>query len=125
MDDVRNALSTVRGNLPVEVKDPVISKLESSGLPFLVYTLASDKVDKGGLSWLVDNEIIKTLMSLPGLGKLVRVGGINREIRVELDTGGMAVLNVSADEISKQLWQVPRNASGGRHCKNSSLRILI
>ena len=114
MDDVRNAVSTVRGELPGEVKDPIISKLEFSGVPFLVFTIASNKLDEEGLSWLVDNQVTKALMSVPGLGKISRVGGVNREVRVELDADKMAGLNVSAAEISKQLSQVQRDASGGR-----------
>ena len=114
MDDVRNAVSTVRGELPGDVKDPIISKVEFSGVPFLVFTVASSKLDEEGLSWLVDNQITKALMSVPGLGKVARVGGVNREIRVELDAGKMAALNVSAAEISRQLLQVQRDASGGR-----------
>jgi multidrug efflux pump subunit AcrB len=114
MDDVRNAVSTVRGELPAEVKDPIISKVELSGVPFLVFTVASSKLDEEGLSWLVDNQVTKALMSVPGLGKLARVGGVNREVRVELDADKMAGLNVSAAEISRQLSQVQRDASGGR-----------
>jgi multidrug efflux pump subunit AcrB len=114
MDDVRNAVSSVRGELPGEVKDPIISKVEFSGVPFLVFTVASSKLDEEGLSWLVDNQVTKALMSVPGLGKVARVGGVNREVRVELDADKMAGLNVSAAEISKQLSQVQRDASGGR-----------
>ncbi|MDO8702598.1 MAG: efflux RND transporter permease subunit [Undibacterium sp.] len=114
MDDVRNAVSTVRGELPGDVKDPIISKVEFSGVPFLVFTVASSKLDEEGLSWLVDNQITKTLMSVSGLGKVARVGGVNREVRVELDADKMAALNVSAAEISRQLLQVQRDASGGR-----------
>ncbi|WP_295751844.1 efflux RND transporter permease subunit [Undibacterium sp.] len=114
MEDVRNAVSTVRGELPGDTKDPIISKIEFSGVPFLVYTVASSKLDEEGLSWLVDNQVTKALMSVPGLGKVVRVGGVNREIRVELDSEKMAGLNVSAAEISHLLPQIQRDASGGR-----------
>ena len=114
MDDVRNAVGTVRGELPGEVKDPIISKVEFSGVPFLVFTVGSSKLDEEGLSWLVDNQVTKALMSVPGLGKVARVGGVNREVRVELDADKMAGLNVSAAEISRQLSQVQRDASGGR-----------
>ncbi|CAN5713794.1 efflux RND transporter permease subunit [soil metagenome] len=114
MDDVRNAVSTVRGELPGEVKDPIISKVEFSGVPFLVYTVGSGKLDEEGLSWLVDNQITKALMAIPGLGKITRIGGVNREVRVELNPDKMAALNVSAADISKQLLQVQRDASGGR-----------
>ncbi|MFZ6751248.1 efflux RND transporter permease subunit [Undibacterium sp. Ren11W] len=114
VDDVRNAVSTVRAELPGDTKDPIISKIEFSGVPFLVYTVASGKLDEEGLSWLVDNQVTKALMSVPGLGKVVRVGGVNREIRVELDREKMAALNVSAAEISRLLPQIQRDASGGR-----------
>lgn len=114
LDDVRNAVSTVRGELPGDVKDPVISKVEFSGVPFLVYTVASGKLDEEGLSWLVDNQITKSLMSVPGLGKVARVGGVDRQVLVELNAASMAALNVSAAEVSRQLVQVQRDASGGR-----------
>lgn len=114
MDDVRNAVSTVRAELPGDTKDPIISKIEFSGVPFLVYTVASSQLDEEGLSWLVDNQVTKALMSVPGLGKVARVGGVNREIRVELDSEKMAALNISAAEISRLLPQIQRDASGGR-----------
>ena len=45
MDDVRNAVSTVRGELPGEVKDPIISKVEFSGVPFLEKHMLASRGD--------------------------------------------------------------------------------
>lgn len=114
VDDVRNAISTVRADLPADVKDPVIGKLEFSGVPFLVYTVASSRLDEEQLSWLVDNKINRALRAVPGVGKVSRVGGVTREVRVELDPARLAALNVSSADVSRQLAQTQKEASGGR-----------
>ena len=44
VDDVRDAISRVRSDLPADLRDPVISKMELSGAPILTYTVASRAV---------------------------------------------------------------------------------
>jgi multidrug efflux pump subunit AcrB len=51
---------------------------------------------------------------VPGLGAVKRVGGVDREVRVELDDARMAALRVSALDVSRQLRNVQREAPGGR-----------
>ena len=114
VDDVRNAVNRVRSELPGALKDPVISKLEFSGMPVLAYTIASSKKDEEALSWFVDDQVTKALLAVPGLGSVARVGGVTREVRVALDAAKMAALNVSAAEVSRTLSQVQQEASGGR-----------
>ncbi|MGL4604429.1 MAG: efflux RND transporter permease subunit, partial [Iodobacter sp.] len=114
VEDVRNAVSSVRGDLPSDLKDPVIGKVEFSSVPFLVFTVASASLDEEQLSWLVDNKISKEVRSIAGVGNFVRVGGINREVRIEIDPAKLAALGVSAAEVSRSLAQTQRDASGGR-----------
>ncbi|NHQ84775.1 efflux RND transporter permease subunit [Iodobacter sp. HSC-16F04] len=114
VEDVRNAISGVRGDLPSDLKDPIIGKVEFSSVPFLVFTVASGTLGEEALSWLVDNKISKEIRSVSGVGKFSRVGGINREIRVEIDPARLAALNVSAAEVSRSLAQTQRDSSGGR-----------
>ena len=45
---------------------------------------------------------------------MVRVGGVNREIRVDLDPARLLALNASAADISRQLRQIQQEAPGGR-----------
>ena len=56
----------------------------------------------------------KALLSARGVGAVSRVGGVTREIRVELDPARMLALNVTAADISRQLRQIQQEASGGR-----------
>ncbi len=114
VDDVRDAVSRVRSDLPGDLRDPLISKLELSGAPILTYTVASNRRDDEALSWFVDNNVTRRLLSVRGVGAVARVGGVTREVRVELDPARLQALNASAADISRQLRQTQQEASGGR-----------
>ena len=56
------------------------------------------------LSWFVDNEIAKTLLTVPGVGQVKRVGGVDREIRVALAAASASPrYGITAAEVSRQL----------------------
>ena len=113
MADVRDAVGRVRADLPAAVRDPVITRLDLAGVPALTYTVSSSQSDEEELSWLIDNTISKRLMLIPGVGKVGRLGGMVREIRIELDPVKLAALNVSAADVSQQLRRVQQETSGG------------
>jgi len=114
VDDVRDAVSRIRADLPGDLKDPVIAKVNLAGTPILTYTVASSRMDDEALSWFVDNTVSKTLLSVRGVGSVSRVGGVSREIAVELDPARLLALRASAAEVSRQLRQVQQEAAGGR-----------
>ncbi|MBB4844524.1 multidrug efflux pump subunit AcrB [Paucibacter oligotrophus] len=127
LDEVRDAVARVRSDLPAELRDPVIAKLELAGLPMLTYTVASARLDEEALSWQVDNKIAKRMLAVQGVGAVTRVGGVSRELRVELDPARLLALNISAAAVSQQLRLVQQEASGGRSDiggAEQSLRIL-
>ena len=114
LDDVRDAVSRIRADLPGDLKDPVISKMNLAGAPILTYTIASTRMDDEALSWFVDNTVSKALLSVRGVGAVARVGGVTREIRVELDPARLLALRATAAEVSRQLRQIQQEGSGGR-----------
>lgn len=114
VDDVRDAVARVRSDLPANLLDPVIQKSELSGSPILTYTVASTRMDDEALSWFVDNKVRKTLLAVPGVGAVTRVGGVSREVRVDLDPDRLYALHTTAADISRQLREVQQEASGGR-----------
>jgi len=114
VDDVRAAVARVRSDLPADMRDPVVSKMELTGSPILTYTVAASRMDDEGLSWFVDNTVTKTLLSVRGVGAVARVGGVTREVRIELDPARLQALNATAADISRQLRLIQQEASGGR-----------
>ncbi|MBK8892041.1 MAG: efflux RND transporter permease subunit [Dechloromonas sp.] len=114
VDDVRDAISRIRADLPGDLKDPVISRVNLAGMPILTYTVSSSRMDDEALSWFVDNTVSKSMLSVRGVGAVSRVGGVTREIRIELDPARLLALRATAAEISRQLRQIQQDASGGR-----------
>jgi multidrug efflux pump subunit AcrB len=114
VDDVRAAVARVRSDLPGDLRDPVITKIELSGAPILTYTVSSSRMDDEGLSWFVDNTVVRQLLSVRGVGAVARVGGVTREVRVALDPARLQALNATAADISRQLRLIQQEASGGR-----------
>jgi multidrug efflux pump subunit AcrB len=114
VDDVRDAVSRIRSDLPGNLRDPVIGRISVAGAPILTYTVASQRMDDEALSWFVDNTVTKAMLAVRGVGAVARVGGVTREIRVELDPARLLALNATAADISRQLRRIQQEASGGR-----------
>jgi multidrug efflux pump subunit AcrB len=119
VNDVRDAVARVRADLPGELRDPSVTKASTAGRVVLTFTAtakdgAASRMDDQELSWFVDNAVTKRLLAVPGVGAVKRVGGVAREVRVELDEARMAALKVSALDVSRQLRLVQREAPGGR-----------
>ncbi len=114
VDDVRDAISRVRADLPADLRDPVVSKVNISGLPILTYTVSSERMDDEALSWFVDNDVTRALLAAKGVGAVARVGGVTREVRVEIDPARLLSLNATVADVSRQLREIQQEASGGR-----------
>jgi multidrug efflux pump subunit AcrB len=114
VDDVRSAVARVRSDLPGDVRDPIVSKVDLAGQPVLAFTVASGRMDPEALSWFVDNTISRKLLAVRGVGAVNRVGGVTREVRIALDPSKLQALGASAADISRQLKQVQTESAGGR-----------
>ena len=120
-NDVRNAVAGVRGNLPGDVQDPIVSRVENAGgQALLSYVIRSDSMSPEQLSWYVDNDIAKKVLAVKGIAKLTRDGGVDREIRIELDPAKLAAQGATAGDISQQLRSFNVNMPGGRFNSGTS-----
>ena len=114
MNDVRDAVTRVRSDLPGTVDEPVISRSTTSGGPMQTYTVKAPHLDATALSWFVDNDIAKTLLTVPGVGQVTRVGGVDREIRIDLRPERLDAYGVTAADVSRQLKSINANVPGGK-----------
>lgn len=120
LDDVRSAISKVRSDLPTDLPEPIVTKLDLAGSPILAFTVASQQRDDEALSWFVEDTVTKKLLTVPGVGQINRVGGVNREISIAVDPIKLQSMGATAAEISRQLREIQRESAGGRtHLGNS------
>ena len=114
LDEVRSAVQQVRADMPSDLRDPVVSKINIAGAPILAYTIKSSALDEEALSWFVDDTLTRSLLAVRGVGAVTRVGGVTREVRIALNSAKMQALGVSAATVSQQLRQVQMDTAGGR-----------
>ena len=114
LDEVRSAVQGARADLPGDLRDPIVQKLNLAGTPVLAYTVRAQGMDDEALSWLVDYELTRKLLAIKGVGAVNRVGGVTRQVRVELDVQRLQALGLTAVQVSQQLGQMQQEASGGR-----------
>ncbi|MBC5763614.1 efflux RND transporter permease subunit [Ramlibacter albus] len=114
VDDVRSAVARVRADMPADLRDPIVTKLDFAAQPVLAYTIASKQMDEEALSWFVDNEVSRKLLAVRGVGAVNRVGGVAREVRVALDPLKLQALGATAADISRTLRQMQVESAGGR-----------
>lgn len=114
LNDVRNAIDSVSADLPAQMPTPGVMKMTVQGSPLITFAVRSTRLNETELSWFVDNDMTKALLAVPGVGAVSRLGGINREVHVDLDPQVVSSLGVSAATVSSQLKSVQSDSSSGR-----------
>jgi hydrophobe/amphiphile efflux-1 (HAE1) family protein len=114
LNDVRDAVSKIRQQLPADVQEPAVTHPTMAGDPFITFTIASEKRSVAELSHLVDQEVTRALLSVPGVSKVDREGGLEREIRVLLDPARVRALGTSVEAVNLAIRGLNVNVPGGR-----------
>ncbi|WP_042589439.1 efflux RND transporter permease subunit, partial [Ralstonia solanacearum] len=112
--ETKDAVDRIRSDLPVDLQQPSISAVRIGGEATLLYAIASSRMNEEALSWFVDDTVNKTVLGVPGVGKFERVGGVQRQVRVEVDPVRLAALGATAVDVSRALKTVEQESSGGR-----------
>ena len=113
LNEVRNAVDSVT-DYPSAMTTPSVSRVTVQSSPLVTYAVRSSTLDDAELSWFVDNDMTKALLKAQGVGQVSRLGGIDRQINVDLDPEKLLAFGVTAANISAQLKLVQQDESGGR-----------
>jgi hydrophobic/amphiphilic exporter-1 (mainly G- bacteria), HAE1 family len=114
LNDVRDAITRIRNQLPTSIQEPTIQRLDFVGGPFATYTVSSTSMSIKDLSWLIDNDISRQLLTVKGVGQVQRSGGVDREIRIDLDPAKLEAVGTTADAVNTQIKMMNANMPGGR-----------
>jgi hydrophobe/amphiphile efflux-1 (HAE1) family protein len=112
-DEVRDAMTRIRQDLPQDANEPIVSRNTTAGGAVVTWTVSSDRMTDTELSWFVDLTLARELTAIPGVGRFSRVGGVDREIRVDLDPDRLAALHTTATDVSRQLRMIQAEFPGG------------
>jgi len=112
-NDVRDAVARIRAELPAGVRDPVIERIDITGLPILTYAVAGAGRSDDDLSWFVDDTISRELLAVPGIASVRRDGGVGRELRLEPDPKQLQALGITVDQIDRAVRTAVADLPGG------------
>ncbi|THV21373.1 efflux RND transporter permease subunit [Peteryoungia ipomoeae] len=114
VQDVKDAIDQIRGDLPASVEEPIVTKIDVEGQAIQSFAVSSPNMNLAELSWFVDDTVKRALQGQPGIGRVDRYGGADREVRVELDPNRLDALGVTAADISSQLKGTNVDLGSGR-----------
>ena len=97
--DIRDKISSIRDQLPVEMKEPVLSRFDPSDMPIVQLSLNSTTLDAPSLTRIADPGLTKELRAIPGVAEASVVGGIERELTVEIKPEAMQAAGVSVSQL--------------------------
>lgn len=113
-NDVRDAIARIRQDLPSGIQEPIVRRLEFEGGAILTYAVNSDQRSVEELSDLVDRTISRELLTVKGVARVERVGGVDPEVRVDLDPEQLDALGITATQVNDQIRALNVNLPSGR-----------
>ena len=114
VNDVRNAISQIRGTLPEGILEPQVTRVDAENEPISYTGAQTTDMTLEQLSWYIDNTVAKRLLGLEGVAAVQRVGGVDRTIRVILDPAALQAQGITAAQVNQQLRASNMNGAGGR-----------
>ena len=114
LNDVKDAVTRVRSNLPQNVTEPLIQRVDVIGLPIVTYAAISPGKTPEQLSYFVDDVVKRALQGVRGVAQVERIGGVEREILVSLDPDRLQAAGLTAVNVSQILRGTNVDVAGGR-----------
>ncbi|MFB0554538.1 MAG: efflux RND transporter permease subunit [Phycisphaerae bacterium] len=112
VNDVRERIDLIRERLPEEAENPLIFKFDLSMIPIAIIAFTAED-SYPDLQDIVDDEIVDPLKRVEGVASVTAGGGLQRQIRVDIDRDKMAALNLSVTEMSLALAAQNISTPGG------------
>jgi multidrug efflux pump subunit AcrB len=114
LQDVKDAVDRVKGSLPATADEPSVKKIDVEGQATQTFAVSAPNMTLEELSWFVDDTIKRALQGHPGIGRVDRFGGADREIRIELDPAKLNSHGITASDVNRQLRSTNADIGSGR-----------
>ncbi len=112
--DARAKINTIRKDLPQDIEEPVIQKIDISGMPAVSLAVRSESLSPRDLTTLVEKKVKRSFENISGVGKVELVGSSKREVNIWIDPFRLQALNLGVDEVIAGLQSENVNIPLGR-----------
>jgi hydrophobe/amphiphile efflux-1 (HAE1) family protein len=114
LNDVKDAIAKVRADLPRTIDEPIVERVDVEGQAILSFATSSPGMTLEQLSWHVDDIVKRRLQATKGVGSVERYGGVDREIRINLDPDKLLAYGITAAEVNAQVRATNVDLGSGR-----------
>jgi multidrug efflux pump subunit AcrB len=114
LNDATAAYNRARGRLPDTLEAPRIFKFDPSQLPVYEFALTSPSLQGVDLRVFAEEELARELSVVPGVASVDVSGGLQEEIRVNIDLNRLQALGVGLNDVLDELRTRNQDISGGR-----------
>jgi HAE1 family hydrophobic/amphiphilic exporter-1 len=114
VEEGRDAVTRLRPDLPADIQEPLVARIDMANEPLGYFAVRAPSMSEQELSWFVDNTLSRDLATVKGLAGIQRMGGVDRQIRIELDPERLLAFGVTADAVSRTLRSVNADFPGGQ-----------
>ncbi len=97
--EIRDEISGIRNDLPQEMEEPILTRFDPADQPIVSLTLSSPGLSGAELTRMTDPEITRRLRGIPGVAQVDLVGGIERELVVEIRPRDLQASGVSVAQL--------------------------
>jgi hydrophobic/amphiphilic exporter-1 (mainly G- bacteria), HAE1 family len=119
--DVRQRVDTAKRELPAEILEPTVSKLNITELPVVTVALTSDRGTDVSLYRLADQVVRRELETIPGVGAVRLTGGRKQEVQVTVDPIALQARGIGVADVTAALSSQFRSAAVGQITSGSDL----
>ena len=114
VQDVRDKVAQIRPAFPRDAKDPLIVRGQfDDAAPTSTFALLSKTRSLRELTTLSDQQIVKRLQGVSGVGQ-VNVGGtVQRQVLINLQPGHMLAYQIGIDEVLKAIRDINQDMPAG------------
>jgi len=114
MQEVRDKIGEIRGDLPLEIEEPILGKFSETDQPILSIAFASNVLDGPQLTRVVDPTITRELRAIAGVADVRVAGGVERELTVELRPEALQQAGIGIGQVVNALQAQNLAAPVGR-----------
>lgn len=112
--DARAKINTIRRDLPQDIEEPIINKLDIAAIPVVSLAVRSETLSPRDLTTLVEKKVQRRFENISGVGEVQLVGSSKREVNVWIDPIRLQALNLGVDEVVAGLQSENVNIPLGR-----------
>ncbi len=112
INDVREKIDLIRDRLPEEAENPVIFKFDLSMIPIAIIAITAED-SYADLQDIVDDEIVDPIKRVKGVASATVGGGLQRQIRIDIDRDRLSALNLSVTQVNLALAAQNISTPGG------------